>query len=108
MVTPHSIVPEWYFLPFYAILRAIPDKMGGVIAMFSSLLILLPLPYLTTLNLRSNRYKPILHLLFWIFVFNFLVLCWVGGKPADQPFITIAQFSTVIYFSYFFILFILG
>ncbi len=108
MVTPHSIVPEWYYQPFYAILRAIPDKMGGVIAMFSSILILLPLPFQTTLNLRTNRYRPILHVLFWIFVANMLILFWVGAKPVDEPYITIGQISTVIYFSYFIILFILG
>lgn len=68
LVTPHSIVPEWYFLPFYAILRAIPSKLGGVCAMFGALLILFPLAYFQTYNLRSNRYRPLLNFLFWIFV----------------------------------------
>lgn len=79
LVTPHSIVPEWYFLPFYAILRAIPSKMGGVIAMFGALLILLPLAFFHTANLRSNRYRPLLQILFWVFVCNFLFLLWVGA-----------------------------
>jgi ubiquinol-cytochrome c reductase cytochrome b subunit len=108
MVTPHSIVPEWYLLPFYAILRAIPSKIGGVIAMFGSLLILLPLPFLTTLNLRTNRYRPILHLLFWIFVFDFFILMVMGGKPIHSPYIEIGQIATAIYFLYFVTLFVIG
>nr|NP_150306.1 apocytochrome b [Spizellomyces punctatus]Q950S3.1 RecName: Full=Cytochrome b; AltName: Full=Complex III subunit 3; AltName: Full=Complex III subunit III; AltName: Full=Cytochrome b-c1 complex subunit 3; AltName: Full=Ubiquinol-cytochrome-c reductase complex cytochrome b subunit [Spizellomyces punctatus]AAK84235.1 apocytochrome b [Spizellomyces punctatus] len=108
LVTPHSIVPEWYFLPFYAILRAIPSKLGGVIAMFGALLILFPLALIHTNNVRSNRYRPLLNLLFWIFVFNFFVLLWVGAKPIAQPYILIGQISTIIYFLYFVILMILG
>ena len=76
LVTPASIVPEWYFLPFYAILRAIPNKIGGVLAMFGALLILFPLSFFHTLNVRVNRYKPLLQFLFWIFVFNFFFLMW--------------------------------
>jgi len=108
MVTPHSIVPEWYFLPFYAILRAIPSKIGGVIAMFGALIILLPLAYLNTYNYRSNNYRPILQIVFWLFVFNFIFLMWLGGKPIHEPYIILGQISTLIYFSYFFILMILG
>ncbi|TPX30129.1 hypothetical protein SmJEL517_g06236 [Synchytrium microbalum] len=106
MVTPHSIVPEWYFLPFYAVLRAIPSKLGGVIAMFGALVILFPLAYFNTYNLRSNRYRPILQILFWVFVFNFFFLMWLGGKPIHEPYIMLGQICTVIYFSYFFILMI--
>jgi ubiquinol-cytochrome c reductase cytochrome b subunit len=87
LVTPHSIVPEWYLLPFYAILRAIPSKLGGVIAMLGALLILLPLSFLSTYNLRSNRYRPLLQFLFWVFAFNFLFLLWLGAKPIAEPFI---------------------
>jgi ubiquinol-cytochrome c reductase cytochrome b subunit len=108
LVTPHSIVPEWYFLPFYAILRAIPSKLGGVCAMFGALLILFPLAFFHTYNLRSNRYRPLLNLLFWIFVFNFLFLLWVGAKPISQPYILLGQFSTILYFAYFILLMILG
>lgn len=108
MVTPHSIVPEWYLLPFYAILRAIPSKIGGVIAMFGSLLILLPLPFLTTLNLRANRYRPLLHILFWVFVCDFFILMIMGGNPIHSPYVEIGQIGTLIYFMYFVILFTLG
>jgi ubiquinol-cytochrome c reductase cytochrome b subunit len=76
LVTPASIVPEWYFLPFYAILRSIPNKGLGVLAKGSALLILIPLSFIHTLNIRSLRYRPIINLLFWIFVFNFLFLIW--------------------------------
>ena len=108
MVTPHSIVPEWYFQPYYAIQRAIPDKMGGVIAMGSALLVQQPQPFQTTLNIRTNKYRPVQHFQFWVFVFNFFVLFWVGAKPVDEPYITIAQVSTVIYFGYFIVQFQLG
>jgi ubiquinol-cytochrome c reductase cytochrome b subunit len=101
LVTPHSIVPEWYFLPFYAILRAIPSKIGGVIAMFGALLILLlPLAF-SRLSLRTNRYRPLLTVFFWIFCLNFLFLLWVGARPIAQPYILLGQLSTVIYFVYF-------
>ena len=108
LVTPAHIVPEWYFLPFYAILRSIPNKLLGVIAMFSALLILIPLSFIQTLNLRSNRYRPILNLLFWIFVFNFLFLLWLGAKPIAQPYTILSQLATMFYFLYFIILMILG
>ena len=104
LVTPHHIVPEWYFLPFYAILRAIPSKIGGVVAMFSALLILFPLTLAQSVGLRSNRYRPLLHLLFWIFIFNFLFLLWLGGKPIDLPYTYLGVISTIIYFSYFILL----
>lgn len=102
-----SIVPEWYLLPFYAILRAIPSKLGGVIAMLGALLILLPLSFLSTYNLRSNRYRPILQFLFWVFAFNFLFLLWLGAKPIAEPFIILGQICTLIYFSYFALIIVL-
>lgn len=108
LVTPASIVPEWYFLPYYCILRSIPNKLLGVLAMFGSLLILIPLSFFNTLNLRSNRYKPLLHLLFWIFVFNFFFLLWLGAKPIAEPYTMLGQISTFLYFSYFIILMLLG
>jgi len=108
LVTPAAIVPEWYFLAFYAILRSIPDKLLGVVAMFSALLILIPLSLIHTLNIRSNRYRPILNLFFWIFVCNFFFLIWLGAKPIAQPFTMLGQIATIIYFSYFIILMIIG
>jgi len=76
--------------------------------MFGALLILFPLAFLNTANIRSNRYRPIFHLLFWVFVFNFLFLIWLGAKPIHQPYIFLGQISTFVYFSYFVILMILG
>jgi ubiquinol-cytochrome c reductase cytochrome b subunit len=108
LVTPAHIVPEFYFLPFYAILRSIPNKLLGVIAMFSSLLILIPLAFFHTSSLRSNRYRPLLHFAFWIFVANFLFLLILGAKPIAEPYTTLGQISTVIYFGYFFLLMLLG
>lgn len=108
LVTPASIVPEWYFLSFYAILRSIPDKLLGVLAMFGALLILIPLALFGTVNIRSSRYRPITRLLFWVFVFNFLFLIWLGGQPIAAPYTVLGQISTAIYFAYFIILMILG
>ena len=108
LVTPHHIVPEWYFLPFYAILRSIPDKLLGVQAMFGALQILQPQSFINTINLRSNKYRPVLHVLFWIFAFNFQFLMWLGGKPIEEPYTSLGMISTIIYFAYFIIIMILG
>jgi ubiquinol-cytochrome c reductase cytochrome b subunit len=108
LVTPSTIVPDWYFLPFYAILRSLPNKLKGVIAMFSALIILIPLSFFHTLNIRSNRYRPLLNLFFWIFAFNFLFLMWLGAKPIAQPFTLLGQLATLLYFSYFFTLMLIG
>lgn len=97
LVTPHSIVPEWYFLPFYAILRAIPNKTLGVLALFSAILILAFLP-LAQNNIRSSKYSPIFNILWIIFVFNFLFLIWLGAKPISEPYTTISMISSVYYF----------
>ena len=100
LITPHSIVPEWYFLPFYAILRAIPNKVLGVAALATALLILLPLPWLSSsTSSRSGRYRPIHHFLLWAFVGNFLFLLWLGACPIAQPFIHLGQLSTWLYFT---------
>ncbi len=104
LVTPVHIVPEWYFLPFYAILRSIPDKLLGVIAMFSSLLILLALPWLDSSRVRSGKYRPIFKQLFWLFVFNCLVLGVVGGQPAEGIWLIIGRIATAYYFLHFIIL----
>ena len=102
--TPAHIVPEWYFLPFYAILRAIPDKLGGVIAMFSAIFILFLLPWLDTSSVRSATFRPIYKKLFWLFVINSIVLGWVGSKPAEGIFIVISRVATFYYFLHFLIL----
>lgn len=94
-------MPEWYLLPFYAILRAIPNKLGGVIAMIGSLLIFLILPFVHTSKLRTNRFKKINIILFFIFIFNFFLLMVLGGLPIEEPYTSISQGSTVIYFGYF-------
>ena len=100
LVTPLSIVPEFYFLPFYAILRAIPNKTLGVVFMFSSILILLLLGFGSKYKVRSKKYQPISNIFFFVFIFNFLFLLWLGAKPVGQPYIILAQISTVVYFSY--------
>lgn len=104
LVTPTHIVPEFYFLPFYAILRAIPNKLGGVVAMFSAILILLFMPILDRSNTRSSQFRPLMKIAFWIFSANFLILLWVGGQPAESPYIEISMIGTILYFSYFIIL----
>ena len=102
--TPAHIVPEWYFLPFYAILRAIPDKLGGVIAMFSAIFVLFLLPWLDTSKVRSATFRPIYKKLFWLFVFDALILGWVGSKPAEGIYIIISRLATLYYFVHFLIL----
>ncbi|MCD6034605.1 MAG: Cytochrome b/c1 [Rickettsiales bacterium] len=101
MVTPEHIVPEWYFLPFYAILRAIPDKLGGVIMMFGSLLILFVLPWLDTSKVRSGRYRPLFKPFYWLFVLNVIALGYLGGKPAEGLYVILARCATFYYFAYF-------
>nr|WQF69413.1 apocytochrome b [Bostrychia moritziana] len=105
MVTPTHIVPEWYFLPFYAILRSIPHKLGGVIAMLFSILILAILPWLHTTKVKSSRFRPIYKLLYWIFLSCCLLLGWIGGMPVEDPYIFIGQVLSFYYF--FFILIII-
>jgi len=101
LVTPPHIVPEWYFLPFYAILRAVPSKLGGVIAMFSSVLILVFVPWLDTSRVRSAKYRPYYKIAFWFFVFTCVALGWLGSKPAEQPYVFWSQFFTIAYFGFF-------
>jgi len=103
-VTPAHIVPEWYFLPFYAILRAIPSKLGGVLAMFSAVLVLAFLPWLDTSKVRSGSYRPVFRVFFWLFVAATVVLGWLGAKPAEGGYTLAAQILTVFYFSYFLII----
>ena len=108
--TPASIVPEWYFLPFYAILRAITfdigpisSKLGGVLAMFGSIMVLFVLPWLDTSKVRSMRYRPVARMWFFVFVAACLMLGWLGGKPAEGVYVGLAQIGTAIYFGFFLI-----
>ena len=104
LVTPEHIVPEWYFLPFYAILRAIPFKLLGVLAMLGSILILFVLPWLDTCKVRSCRFRPIYKQFFWIFIFNFIVLGWVGSKVPEGHYLIISRICTAYYFTHFLII----
>ena len=104
LVTPHQIVPEWYLLPFYAILRAIPHKLGGVIAMFAAIAILFLVPWLDTSKVRSARFRPYYKQFFWIFFVDCLVLGWVGANPPGGVYVTIGQIGTVYYFAHFIVL----
>jgi ubiquinol-cytochrome c reductase cytochrome b subunit len=104
LVTPEHIVPEWYFLPFYAILRAIPFKLLGVLAMLGSIFILFVLPWLDTCKVRSCRFRPIYKQFFWIFIFNFIVLGWVGSKVPEGHYLIISRICTAYYFTHFLII----
>jgi ubiquinol-cytochrome c reductase cytochrome b subunit len=104
LVTPAHIVPEWYFLPFYAILRAVPDKLGGVALMFGSIALLFVLPWLDTSPVRSMRFRPIAKWFLVLWGLNFLVLMWAGGKPAEGHYIVIARWATAYYFLYFLVI----
>lgn len=104
MQTPPAIVPEWYLLPFYAILRSIPNKLLGVIAMFSAILIILILPITDLSRNRGIQFRPLSKIAFYIFVANFLILMQLGAKHVESPFIEFGQISTVLYFSYFIVI----
>ena len=104
MQTPPAIVPEWYLLPFYAILRSIPNKLLGVIAMFSAILILLAMPFTDLSRYRGLQFRPLSKIAFFIFVGNFLILMQLGAKHVESPFIEFGQISTVIYFAHFLII----
>ena len=101
LVTPVHIMPEWYFLFAYAILRAIPNKLGGVIALVLSILVLAVLPFVHTSNLKGLSFRPIAKVMYWLFMMNFLLLTWIGAKPVEDPYIFIGQISSIFYFSYF-------
>ncbi|WP_320141288.1 cytochrome b N-terminal domain-containing protein [uncultured Cohaesibacter sp.] len=104
MVTPPHIVPEWYFLPFYAILRAIPDKLFGVLAMFGAIGVLFVLPWLDSSKVRSMNYRPLGRQFFWIFVVVCIGLGYLGGKPAEGSYVLWARIFTVYYFAYFLVI----
>ena len=104
LVTPPHIVPEWYFLPFYAILRSIPDKLGGVAAMGGAIVILLFLPIINTSKIRSSKFRPIFRFLYWFWVADFIILGWIGQKPVESPYIEVGVFATIFYFVFLLIL----
>nr|ADF43413.1 cytochrome b [Hemiphyllodactylus aurantiacus] len=104
LVTPPHIKPEWYFLFAYAILRSIPNKLGGVLALVSSIAILFLIPALHNTNQRTNTFRPLTQLIFWAFVANIIILTWIGGQPVEDPFITIGQLASGAYFTLILIL----
>ncbi|KZL18045.1 Cytochrome b/c1 [Pseudovibrio axinellae] len=104
MVTPAHIVPEWYFLPFYAILRAVPDKLGGVIAMFGAIAVLFVLPWLDTSKVRSATFRPVFKVFFWLFAFYSVMLGWLGAMPAEGIYVILSRVFTVLYFTHFLVI----
>nr|AFK28581.1 cytochrome b [Hynobius yiwuensis]AFK28582.1 cytochrome b [Hynobius yiwuensis]AFK28583.1 cytochrome b [Hynobius yiwuensis] len=104
LVTPPHIQPEWYFLFAYAILRSIPNKLGGVLALLASILILMLIPMIHTSKQRSLTFRPMTQLLFWLMVSNTLILTWIGGQPVENPFIEIGQAASTLYFLLFLII----
>ena len=104
MQTPPAIVPEWYLLPFYAILRSIPNKLLGVIAMFSAILIILTMPFTDLGRSRGLQFRPLSKIAFYVFVANFLILMQLGAKHVESPFIEFGQICTVLYFAHFLII----
>jgi ubiquinol-cytochrome c reductase cytochrome b/c1 subunit len=103
-VTPAHIVPEWYYLPFYAILRSIPNKLAGVVAMFSAILVLVFLPWLDTAKTKSSKYRPLAKQFFWIFVIVCVLLGYLGAQPPEGIYVIAGRILTVCYFAYFLIL----
>nr|BDG62531.1 cytochrome B [Ophiocten ludwigi] len=98
LVTPPHIQPEWYFLFAYAILRSIPNKLGGVIALVSSILVLFLVPLVHLAPQNSSSYRPFTQILFWLFVGDFFILTWIGSQPVEYPFVIVGQIASVYYF----------
>src|SRR5690606_36031318 len=102
--TPAHIVPEWYFLPFYAILRSIPDKLLGVVAMFGAIVVLFFLPWLDTSKVRTSNHRPISRQFFWILVIDCIILGYVGSRPPEGIWVLIGQIGTAYYFLHFLVI----
>ena len=101
MITPSHIVPEWYLLPFYAILRSVPDKLGGVVVMFAAVFILMFLPWLDTSKVRSAVFRPLYRVFFWILVIDVIVLGYIGANPPEGMYLIIGRIATIYYFVHF-------
>ena len=104
VITPSHIVPEWYFLVFYAILRSIPNKIGGVLFMAGAILILFTLPFQSNLKIKSSKFDYFFQFFYWMFIVNSFLLCWLGAQVVEQPYILAGQISTAFYFFYFFVI----
>ncbi len=104
LVTPEHIVPEWYFLPFYAILRAIPDKLGGVIVMFGAIMVLFILPWLDTSKVRSASFRPLYRQFFWVLVIVCIGLGYLGAKPPEGAYVVWSRILTAYYFFHFLVI----
>ena len=104
MQTPAHIVPEWYFLPFYAILRAVPDKLGGVLLMFAAIFVLFILPWLDRSPVRSARFRPVFRIFFWMLFIDCIALGYLGGKPAEGVYVVASRVATAWYFLHFLVI----
>nr|AAU87476.1 cytochrome b [Amplorhinus multimaculatus] len=108
LVTPQHIKPEWYFLFAYGILRSIPNKLGGTLALLMSVIILTTTPFTHTSHIRSMTFRPLAQLMFWTLIATFITISWTATKPVEPPFISISQLTSVLYFSFFILTPILG
>ena len=104
LITPAHIVPEWYFLPIYAILRSIPDKLGGVICVAFVFVCLFALPFYNSTPVRSSAFRPLHKIAFWFFLTNCIILAWIGAQPVEDPYVLVGQIATVGFFFYFLVI----